>query len=1166
MEPRGKEWISRDEIKAAVAAQLGAAATDIADHADLIRMGLNSMRMMALAGGWRKHGISVTFAELAASPTIDSWHGLLSGIEISNAPEPAVDQQVEPDDSPFPLATMQHAYWIGRSDEQALGGVAAHLYVEFDGGAIDPTRLEYAVSCLVAAHPMLRVRFLPDGTQHTMSVPGRSVFSVVDLRGQGSAQVETALAQTRDRKTHQRLAIDEGQVIDITLTLRDTNRSRLHLDIDMLAGDAMSYRVLVSDLAELYRGAKLPKANYSYRRYRTERPQDSAVHERDRNWWQQRLPEMPGAPELPTVPVGDRKIPHHTVRYHHWMTPDTKQRLVSGAHKHGITPAMALAAVFADTIGGWSAQSKFLLNVPLFHREPVHPDVDRIIGDFTSSIMLEVDVAKDMSVADRARQLQHKMYENSAHATYSGLEVLRDLGRCRGEQVLAPVVFTSALDLGELFSDNVIETFGEPVWIISQGPQVMLDAQVTELRGGLLLNWDVRESVFPPGLIDAMFAGFTETVERLAEGDAGWEGRAAARLPIAQAKVRAAVNTTDGPVSGRCLHQGFFEQASANPDAPAVVWGLDDTQGAWSYRELADRSLTVAAALRASGVRVGDAVAVQLPKGREQVLAVLGVLAAGATYVPIGFDQPDARRAKILQTADVVAMLTAAGLEKGPAMSSKTGAGVPWLSIDAACEYPEPLQAPIFPDTGDIAYVIFTSGSTGQPKGVDVPHSAAMNTIDAVNEWFAVGSTDRALALSALEFDASVYDIFGMFSVGGALVAVDVGQKAAATVWVELLRYHQVTILNCVPSMLDMILELGGDQLGDSLRAVTLGGDWVGADLARRLATQVPGCRFSGLGGATETAIHSTICEVVGAPPTYWATVPFGIPLRNVRCRVVAASGRDCPDWVPGELWVGGANVAAGYRNDPQRTAERFVEYDGIRWYKTGDRARYWPDGTIEFLGRADNQVQIRGYRVELGEVESALRTVPGVHHAVAAVVGTSAPKLVAAIAGDPGEVGDVSATVADLLPSYMIPTRTVFFDHIPLTTNGKLDRRAVAALLEPGISARADDAPHNDVQAALADIVAQVLSLNSVGVHDDFFALGGDSVLATSVIARVRDWLEIDHAVVADLFAARTVASLAERLDNREAQRGMPDRLAVIARHYLDVAALTDEEVLAEG
>ncbi len=1159
------EWISRDEIRATIAAQLGCPAADVADDDDLIQLGLNSIRMMALAGGWRKRGSGITFAQLAATPTVASWYGLLSADESTDAAEQLAAAPPEPaaEDAPFPLATMQHAYWIGRSDEQELGGVAAHLYVEFDGKAIDPERLDRAASELVAAHPMLRTRFLPDGTQQTMPAPGRPVFAVVDLRGQGSETVESALERLRDRKTHQRLAIEDGQVIDITLTLHDDNCSRLHVDIDMLAGDAMSYRALLSDLAELYRGATLPPLGYSYRRYRTERRADSAARDRDRRWWQRRVPEMPGAPELPTVPVGDRGTPHRTVRYDHWLAPEAKQTLMAAAHARGVTPAMALAAVFADTIGGWSAQSRFLLNVPLFQREPVHPDIDRVAGDFTSSIMLEVDVTENVSVTERARAIQRTMYESGSHSAYSGLEVLRDLGRCRGESVLAPIVFTSALDLGELFAAHVIETFGEPVWIVSQGPQVLLDAQITELRGGLLVNWDVRESAFPPGLIDAMFATFTEAVRRLAEGDAGWDAEAAVRLPRAQATVRAAVNATDGPVSGRCLHQGFFEHAAANPDAPAVVWGLGDTAdtgGAWSYGELAERALAVAGALCAHGVRQGDAVAVQLPRGQNQILAILAVLAAGGAYVPIGFDQPDGRRAKILQSADAVAALTIEGADMG--------AGIPCLSIDAARTYPEPLPTAVLPDTGEIAYVIYTSGSTGLPKGVDITHRAAMNTLDAINEWFGVGNTDRVLALAALEFDLSVHDIFGMLSAGGSLVAVDSEQRAAATTWVELIRRHRVSVLNMVPSGLDMILQLGGDRL-DSLRIVTVCGDWVGAELSRRLARQVPGCRFAGLGGATETAVHGTVCEVVGEPPARWATVPYGIPLRNVRCRVVSPSGRDCPDWVRGELWFSGPNLAAGYRNDPERTAERFVKHDGIRWYRTGDLARYWPDGTIEFLGRADHQVQIRGYRVELGEVESALRTVPGVRHAVAAVVGATAPRLVAAVAGDPGEVGDITTAVADLLPNYMIPTRTVFFEQMPLTANGKLDRRAVVALLKPEAAAAADaqdGGPRNDVEAALAEIFAEVLRTDSVGTHADFFALGGDSVLATGVIARIRDWLEIDHAVVADLFATRTVAGLAERLQRRDGQRGTPERLAVIARHYLDVAALTDEEVLAEG
>lgn len=249
--------ISLDEIRSMVAAQLDWPVADIGDHDDLIKMGLNSIRIMAMAGRWRQGGAGITFAELAASPTVDSWHALLNAAEGNGGADPLASR-TEPvvDDAPFPLAPMQHAYWVGRSDGQELGGVAAHLYVEFDGLDIDPARLQRAVSDLVAAHPMLRTRFLPDGTQQTLPEPARPVFSVVDLRGQTGDQTEAALAELRDRKTHQRLEIELGRVIDVTLTRCDGGLCRLHLDVDMLAADAMSYRVLVSDLAELYGGGR----------------------------------------------------------------------------------------------------------------------------------------------------------------------------------------------------------------------------------------------------------------------------------------------------------------------------------------------------------------------------------------------------------------------------------------------------------------------------------------------------------------------------------------------------------------------------------------------------------------------------------------------------------------------------------------------------------------------------------------------------------------------------------------------------------------------------------------------------------------------------------------------------------------------------------------------
>ncbi|MFC9993387.1 amino acid adenylation domain-containing protein [Nocardia sp. NPDC127526] len=1393
--------IALDEIRTAIAGHLGLAPDEIADHADLIQLGLDSIRTMKLAGSWRKRGLAVNFAQLAAEPTVAAWHRLLGGtgdaatadeqpnplgaslpaatVPAESAPAagsgprdaatahanrgaaasargaaaddgdaiagPSMDAAntvvvesnssaaesrtadgspvLVDDGSPFALAPMQHAYWIGRSEGQELGAVAAHLYVEFDGAGVDAERLGAAVEALVQRHPMLRTRFLPDGTQQTLDRPGRPVWSVTDLRDAAAAEAERVLEELRDKRTHQLMAVEDGQVVDIALTLLPEGRTRLHLDVDMLAADAMSYRILVADLARLYHGEQLPPQTYTFRRYLADRSGPAPERDADRAWWQQRLPELPGAPELPrataiiagsatrgsdaTAATGaasnsaaargagavgnsaatavgtsapsatspDRSAAAHaagsasisaaaevftgggiaevapagatgaertgspaagvgeaggnaarTVRFHRWLAPEAKARMFAAAHSRGVTPAMALASVFAETIGGWSAQRRFLLNLPLFHREPVHPQVDGVVGDFTSSVLLQVDVTEPATVTERAHALQRELHAAGAHSGYAGLEVLRDLGRQRGEPVLAPIVYTSAINLGELFADRVTDTFGDPVWIISQGPQVLLDAQVTEVRGGLLLNWDVRENAFPAGMVESMFARYIDAVLRLAgteeaaggrggTRDAGWEADAAVRIPVEQAVIRARVNATDGRVSGRTLHAGLFAHARTSPDAPAVIWEQDHPAAPTSgtsparhpgvllagisgsavdsgqeharmtgrtsgraagsrgdaapsgsvacvltYGQLAAEALAVAGALRAAGVRPGDAVAVQLPKGPDQIVATVGALAAGAVYVPIGFDQPAARRAEILRTGGVVAAVTA-------------GAEVPevrTLALAEARVYPEPLAEPVFPDPEAIAYVLFTSGSTGKPKGVEVPHRAAMNTIDDLNERFEIGAADRALALSALEFDLSVYDIFGLLSAGGAVVALDEAQRGEPARWLELVRQHRVSVLNCVPSLLDMLLTAAAGQDLGSLRMVILGGDWVDVALPGRLAAVAPGCRFAGLGGATETAIHSTICEVVNAEvPKEWSAVPYGTPLRNVRCRVVGPAGHDCPDFVSGELWIGGDGVAAGYRGDAERTADRFVTHEGVNWYRTGDLARYLPDGTLEFLGRVDHQVKIRGYRVELGEVESALRGLPGVRHAVAAVIGSSAPKLTAVVVPVDGvalEVDALLTAAADLLPAYMIPTRVELLAELPFTSNGKPDRKAITALLSAGDQAGEFISPRTDLERALADIVALVLEREQVGVTDDFFALGGDSVLATAVIARVRDWLDSPDAVVSDFFAARTVAGLAQRLLDREQRAGATGRLDAVATLYLEVAAMSDDEVLAHS
>ncbi|MEV7081444.1 amino acid adenylation domain-containing protein [Streptomyces sp. NPDC093516] len=1184
-----------DELLRTVTDTLGPD-TPPGDDDSLIAWGLDSITLMRIAGSWRRQGVKVGFAELAREPTLRAWRSLLASRASapagpaaktrSEAPPGASPNApaVEPGE-PFPLAVMQHAYWIGRGDDTTLGSVAAHLYVEFDGSGVDPRRLDTAVRALVRRHGMLRARFTDDGRQQILPALTRPATSVNDLRNLDEETAAAKLEGVRHSSSHARLDVAAGEVFSVQLSLLPQGRSRLHVDVDMLAADALSYRVLLSDLAQLYRDpdAALPPIRTSYPAYLAERTEVRRLsREQAQQWWRRRVPELPSAPELPLVPEAERAGPTRVTRRHHWLPPEEKRRLAARAHQHGLTPAMAVATAFSEVLAAHSGQPRFLLNIPLFDRRGSHPDTDLLVGDFTSSVLLDVDLAEPASFTEHARRLQDRMHTDAAHADYSGVEVLRDLTRQRGEQVLAPVVFTSALNLGELFDADVRDSFGTPVWIISQGPQVLLDAQVTEVDGGLLVNWDVREDAFPAGLVDAMFAAFHGLVTRLGTEDDVWDRPVPALLPEEQSAVRRAVNATDAPRSHRLLHEGFFARAAERPDAPALLWG---TEGSLTYGELADRALRCAAALVDRGVRPGDTVAVGLPKGPGQITAVLGVLAAGAAYVPVGADQPPARRDRIRATAGYRLTLTEGdtdghpggttdglpgGTTSGPVGAPPAGGAdadrlavtdADRLTVTDALRH-DPLPAPVPVDEEQLAYVLFTSGSTGEPKGVEVPHRAAMNTLDDLGARFAVGPSDRCLALSALDFDLSVFDVFGLLSAGGAVVLIDEADRREAQPWAELMRRHRVTLLNCVPPLLDMLLLATGPGELTGLRAVLLGGDRVGTDLPGRLAERAPGCQFAGLGGTTETAIHSTVCEVVDARvPAHWRAVPYGTPLRNVRCRVVDPRGRDCPDWVPGELWIGGDGVALGYRGDPERTAGKFTEADGVRWYRTGDLARYWPDGTLEFLGRRDHQVKLRGFRIELGEVEAGLAGHPAVRRAVAGLTDGPGVQLAAAVSAGPGTTEEeLRAWARAVLPPHMVPARIAVAAELPLTANGKLDRRAVRALWETrGPGEEGHRAPGSALETVVARVWADVLGAAHVGLDDGFFALGGDSVLATVIVSRLREALDTSEVSVRALFATLTPGGMAARL---AAEEHTPGRLEQVAALHLEIEGMSAEEV----
>ena len=976
---------------------LGATVAEIdslGDEENLLGCGLDSIRLMYLQERLRSHGVHIDFAQLSAEPCLSAWLGLLQG-QVPQARVAAAAPLAAPDDS-FELSAVQQAYWLGRGSAEVLGNISCHAWLEFDCQGIDPQRLHTAVQCVQVRHPMLRASF-NDGRQRILAATELPVFDHQNWRQLSEAAAQQAWGALRDWRSHECLAVEAGQVMLVGLVQFPGGRDRVWLSVDLLAVDVESLRLLMAQLGQAYQAPATlaPPPTLHFADYLSRRRQRRAdAYARDREHWCQRLGQLPDGPALPLACAPESvRAPRFSRQAFVLSTAET-ERLQRQATAHGLTLPCVFATAFNAVLARWSEHPNFLLNVPLFDRHDDQHAIDQVIADFTTLLLVACEDAPHLPFADGARRFQRDLHATIDHAAFPALEVLREARR-QGHPRSAPVVFSCNLSDSGFVPASFREVFGDLHDMLSQTPQVWLDHQLYRVEDGVLLAWDSIAQLFPQGVLEAMFNAYIELVQRLADSD--WNQPQPVLLPLAQQARRDRQNSVPSLQQGRGLLEDFFRQSAQQPDAVALICGTQQ----WTYKELADQSLRVAAGLLDAGMRQGEAVEVCLPRGPEQIAAVFGVLAAGGCYVPVDTAQPPARRSLIE---------SAAGITRVIAEHPSTGSALQWLD-PAQLAQCAPLAAAQKTSPQASAYVIYTSGSTGIPKGVEVSHAAAINTIDALQAELHVTPQDCLLAVSALDFDLSVYDLFGVLGQGARLVLLQPEETRDAMRWSQLISQHRVSLWNSAPALLEMALGIGIEHCQyQSLRAVLLSGDWIALDLAARLRRQAtPRCRVYGLGGATEAGIWSNL-QPIDEVPEHWPSIPYGKPLAGQAYRVVDANGWDVPDQVVGQLLIGGVSLARGYRNDPVLSAQRFRSDDRGRWYHTGDRGRFWNDGTIEFLGRMDQQVKVGGQRIELGEIEAALTAHPLIDSACAAVLNTS---LGAAVVINPGCV-PVQALPAD--------------------------------------------------------------------------------------------------------------------------------------------------------
>lgn len=981
---------------------------EIADDANLLHMGLSSIEMMKLINVSKRLGYRLTFEQLVKNPYLKDWQRFLLEEAIFEEQIPYKQDKKNVDMyEPFPLTEVQHAYWVGRYDGQYLGNVGCHGYLEINVEQIDTDRLAASWKRLQEHHPMLRSCFTADGQQFILKQSQVKPLIVHDYRMADEQQIKHHLEEIRTQTSHRLLKIDEGQVAELQITLLPENKGRMFFDIDLLVADVQSYQILLRDLAALYNRNVEPQAplEWNFATYLAEKNEENQQERQEAMaYWTKRLETLPTKPQLPVSNKSEINATFYRRSY--FLPAELWEKLKHTAARSGVTPAMTLLTIYSLIINKWSETNHFLINLPLFNRQSTTKHtIEEMVADFTTILLVEVDLQEQRTFLQDVQTIQNQFHTDMKYTAYSGVDVQRDYVRLHSsEQQIAPVVFSCNIG-SPLLNEEFKSVFGDIHYMISQTPQVWLDFQVFEQDGGLLLIWDSIDDVFKPQVLDEMFTSFKQTVDSVANRN-DWS--MPLHIPITeQLTIRKNVQS-EMTVEPTCLHAPFFTQAQQIPNEQALIFPAQQTS--ITYGALQEKAQRIAQYLHLNGIRKGEAVGLLMERGISQIATILGILAAGAVYVPIGLKQPLFRRNKIYEAADIRFVVT-----DQPQLDDDSG--VSYLSVADAEQCERCFE--IIYDAASPAYIIFTSGSTGVPKGVEMTHKAAWNTIYAVNQLNQINIEDCILAVSATEFDLSVYDMFGLLAVGGKLLLLSEEEVRRADKWVHYIEEFGVTLWNSVPILFEMLCaELEHEEKSlPTIRHIYLSGDWIKPDLVQQMPVKTPHGTLIAMGGATEGGIWSNYFKVTNDIVHKYSSIPYGFPLPNQQYRVVNERGEDCPNEVAGELWIGGNSIAEGYKGNIQQTNSHFISIDGQKWYRTGDYGKYVDNGVLLFLGRKDEQVKVNGHRIELGDIERSLKNNSCIKDAVVlATKQKSGNQLHAFITAEGfGNLFDIQTTSSDI-------------------------------------------------------------------------------------------------------------------------------------------------------
>ncbi|MBZ9783465.1 non-ribosomal peptide synthetase [Pseudomonas sp. REP124] len=1115
--------------------QLQVRQVDADDHFFLL--GGNSIAATQVVARLREIlGLELNLRLLFEAPTLAAFAEAVAGQQQDGgSPQGEIVALSRSDamSQPLPQSLAQNRLWITwqLDPHSSAYNIPGALRLR---GELDEDALRASFQQLIERHESLRTRFFErDGVAlQQVLTAGEFNLQSIDISDLPAAEREARAQQIREDEARTQFDLEKGPLLWVTLVRLDDEDHQLLVTMHHIIADGWSMNVLIDEFSRLYAAATqgqqatLAPLPTQYADYGSWQRQWLAQGEGERQlaYWKDRLgdelPTLDLATDHPRSAQQQRSAARHTLRLPAGLSDAVRQT----AQAHESTSFMLLLATFQTLLHRYSGQRDIRIGVPNANRPRL--ETQGLIGFFINTQVLRAELDSRLPFDQLLAQTREAALGAQAHQDLPFEQLLEAFPQAR-EQGLFQVMFNhQQRDLGAL--KRLPGLLAEELPWHSREAKFDLQLHSEEDRNGrLTLSFDYADELFDAATIERLAAHFSRLLQAVCEQPETTLGDLPL-LSLSEHDEQKNWSVAPCEPAQQWLPERLNEQARQTPERTALVWD----GGRLSFAELHTRANRLAHYLRDKGVGPDVCVAIACERSPQLLIGLLAIIKAGGAYVPLDPDYPAERLAYMLKDSGVELLLTqTALLERLPATDGVSVIAMDTLHLDSW-----PCQAPGLHLHGDnLAYVIYTSGSTGQPKGVGNTHAALAERLQWMQHSYRLDHSDVLMQKAPISFDVSVWECFWPLITGARLLIAGPGEHRDPHRIAQLVLEHGVTTLHFVPALLSLFIDEPQSAECTSLRRLFSGGEALPAELRNRVLAQLPAVQLHNRYGPTETAINVTHWHCSSADGE---RSPIGRPLGNVVCRVLDSELNPLPAGVPGELCISGLGLARGYLGRPALTAERFVVdplgEQGARLYRTGDRARWTAEGVIEYLGRLDQQVKLRGFRVEPEEIEARLLAQDGVAQAVVLVRETAAGAQLIGYytATDASETEDaqtarLKTALASELPEYMVPAQLMRLEQMPLSPSGKLDRRA---LPEPQWQVREHVEPVTELEQQIAGIWREVLGLAQIGLRDDFFAIGGHSLLATQIISRTRQACDVELPLRA-LFENSELGAFAEQI-----------------------------------